>query len=173
MTGAAITTDLLVVGFGKGGKTLAADMGRQGRTVVLVEESALMYGGTCINTGCVPTKSMVYHGEHLPKGVPGATAYAEAVAATEKLTAGLRAANLSALALIPSVTVLIGRARFLDPNSVAVETGDNKVVTVTAGDIRLWMPLAAADRRCSFVLRGDTKIKLLARNVCKNFKFLD
>ena len=74
MTGAAITTDLLVVGFGKGGKTLAADMGRQGRTVVLVEESALMYGGTCINTGCVPTKSMVYHGEHLPKGVPGATA---------------------------------------------------------------------------------------------------
>ena len=135
MTGAAITTDLLVVGFGKGGKTLAADMGRQGRTVVLVEESALMYGGTCINTGCVPTKSMVYHGEHLPKGVPGATAYAEAVAATEQLTAGLRAANLSALALIPSVTVLIGRARFLDPNSVAVETGDNKVVTVTAGDI--------------------------------------
>lgn len=59
----AIEADLLVIGFGKGGKTLAGDVGRAGQRVVLVEQSAQMFGGTCINTGCVPTKSMVYQGE--------------------------------------------------------------------------------------------------------------
>lgn len=60
-----LTADLVVIGFGKGGKTLAAAWGKQGRRVVMVEQSAQMYGGTCINIGCVPTKSMVYGAEHL------------------------------------------------------------------------------------------------------------
>ena len=38
--------DLLVIGFGKGGKTLLAAMGRQGNRVVMVEQSGEMYGGT-------------------------------------------------------------------------------------------------------------------------------
>ena len=53
--------DILVLGFGKGGKTLAATMGRRGKRVVLVEQSAQMYGGTCINVGCVPTKALLHH----------------------------------------------------------------------------------------------------------------
>ncbi len=126
----AIDADLLVIGFGKGGKTLAGDLGRRGQRVVLVEESASMYGGTCINTGCVPTKSMVHLGER----ASGAPAYAEAVAATERLTAGLRATNLAALASIPSVTVLTGRARFVDAGTVQVDTADG-AVTVAARHI--------------------------------------
>lgn len=125
-----IDADLLVIGFGKGGKTLAADMGRRGQRVVLVEESARMYGGTCINTGCVPTKSMVYRGER----ASGTLAYAEAVAATERLTAGLRATNLAALASVPAVTVLTGRASFLNAETVRVDTGAGEV-TVAARNI--------------------------------------
>ena len=45
----SLEVDLLVVGFGKAGKTLAATLGRQGRRVALVEQSKAMYGGTCIN----------------------------------------------------------------------------------------------------------------------------
>lgn len=55
-----IDTDLAVIGFGKGAKTLAATLGRQGWRVVMIEQSAQMYGGTCVNIGCVPTKSLVY-----------------------------------------------------------------------------------------------------------------
>lgn len=131
---AAIDADLLVVGFGKGGKTLAGDIGRAGQRVVLVEESAAMYGGTCINTGCVPTKSMIYRGERADGGSPHALAYAAAVAATERLTAGLRAANLAGLTAIPTVTVLTGRASFVDATTVQVATGAG-VVTVSARHI--------------------------------------
>ncbi|MBX7453854.1 FAD-dependent oxidoreductase [Mycolicibacterium sp. 3033] len=134
MTPPALEADLLVIGFGKGGKTLAAELGRQGRRVVLVEESAQMYGGTCINTGCVPTKSMVYRAEHPLRGSSGTSAYADAVAATERLTTGLRVANLAALESVPSVRVLTGRASFIDANSVAVETEDG-LATVVARDI--------------------------------------
>ena len=53
------TYDLLVIGFGKAGKTLAAKMSSLGKKVALVEESSSMYGGTCINIGCIPTKTLI------------------------------------------------------------------------------------------------------------------
>jgi pyruvate/2-oxoglutarate dehydrogenase complex dihydrolipoamide dehydrogenase (E3) component len=49
--------DLLVVGGGKAGKTLAMDTARAGRRVVMVERG--MIGGTCINVACIPTKALV------------------------------------------------------------------------------------------------------------------
>ncbi|MFD0447126.1 FAD-dependent oxidoreductase [Streptomyces indonesiensis] len=60
-TDRGLRADLLVIGFGKGGKTVAATMGGLGKRVVLVERSARMYGGTCPNVGCVPTKALVHH----------------------------------------------------------------------------------------------------------------
>lgn len=119
---ATIHADLLVIGFGKGGKTLAAALGSQGQQVVLVEQSAQMYGGTCINVGCVPTKSMVYRGEMRAPDSDGVAEYGAAVAATAQLTAGLRAANLNMFAPIPEATVLTGHASFVDEHTVAVDT---------------------------------------------------
>ena len=40
-----ITTDVLIIGFGKGGKTLAAKLSATGHKVVVAEASANMYGG--------------------------------------------------------------------------------------------------------------------------------
>ncbi len=49
--------EVVIVGGGKAGKTLAGDLGRAGRRVALVEHG--MIGGTCINVGCIPTKALV------------------------------------------------------------------------------------------------------------------
>lgn len=49
--------DLLVVGGGKAGKSLAVDRARAGQRVVMVERDKV--GGTCINVACIPTKSLV------------------------------------------------------------------------------------------------------------------
>lgn len=51
--------DLLVIGFGKAGKTLAGKMASLGKKVALVEENPAMFGGTCINIGCIPTKTLL------------------------------------------------------------------------------------------------------------------
>jgi pyruvate/2-oxoglutarate dehydrogenase complex dihydrolipoamide dehydrogenase (E3) component len=49
--------DLLVVGGGKAGKTLAVDQAKAGHKVVMVERK--MIGGSCINVACIPTKTLV------------------------------------------------------------------------------------------------------------------
>ena len=50
-------TDVLIVGSGQAAKPLATRLARAGRRVVLFE--AVAQGGTCINTGCTPTKTMI------------------------------------------------------------------------------------------------------------------
>ena len=51
--------EYIIIGFGKGGKTLAGFLGNLGKKVALIEKSNKMYGGTCINIGCIPTKTLV------------------------------------------------------------------------------------------------------------------
>ena len=50
--------DAVIIGFGKGGKTLAGAQAAAGKTVALAERSDKMYGGTCINVACIPTKAL-------------------------------------------------------------------------------------------------------------------
>ena len=50
--------DAIIIGFGKGGKTLAAELAKRKLDVAVVERSEKMYGGTCINIGCIPTKNI-------------------------------------------------------------------------------------------------------------------
>jgi pyruvate/2-oxoglutarate dehydrogenase complex dihydrolipoamide dehydrogenase (E3) component len=49
--------DAIVIGAGQGGKPLAIDLAKAGRHTALVERQYV--GGTCINVGCTPTKTMV------------------------------------------------------------------------------------------------------------------
>ncbi len=49
--------DLLVVGDGKAGKSLAMDRAKAGWSVAMVERDKI--GGTCINVACIPTKALV------------------------------------------------------------------------------------------------------------------
>src|SRR5688572_10774655 len=49
--------DAIVIGAGQGGKPLAIDLAKAGRRTALVERQYV--GGTCINVGCTPTKTMV------------------------------------------------------------------------------------------------------------------
>lgn len=51
------TYDAIVIGSGQAGPFLAARLAKAGKRVVLVERKFL--GGTCVNTGCTPTKAMV------------------------------------------------------------------------------------------------------------------
>src|SRR5258706_15466752 len=49
--------DVIIVGSGQAGIPLSARLARAGKQVLLVERGEL--GGTCVNTGCTPTKTMI------------------------------------------------------------------------------------------------------------------
>jgi pyruvate/2-oxoglutarate dehydrogenase complex dihydrolipoamide dehydrogenase (E3) component len=119
--------DILVLGFGKGGKTLAATMGNRGNRVVLVERSAQMYGGTCINVGCVPTKALLHHAETRPADVGALEWHRRAIEGVTDLTTFLRQRNFQMLDTIDTVTVVTGRAAFVDPKTVEVTAGADRL----------------------------------------------
>src|SRR5450631_224917 len=49
--------DALIIGTGQAGPSLAGRLADRGMTVAVVERK--LFGGTCVNTGCIPTKTMV------------------------------------------------------------------------------------------------------------------
>ena len=57
MSESKLQYDAIIIGSGQGGNPLAQQLAKRGEKVALVEKSFL--GGTCINTGCTPTKTMI------------------------------------------------------------------------------------------------------------------
>ncbi|MFI2264154.1 hypothetical protein [Streptomyces tubercidicus] len=96
--------------------------------------SGHMYGGTCPNVGCVPTKALVHRsGKRRPEDPPQEW-YERSVQETQAITKLFRGGNYEALDGMDTVTVLTGHGRFRDPDTVVVDTGTGQV-TVTGATI--------------------------------------
>ncbi|GAB3270178.1 reactive chlorine resistance oxidoreductase RclA [Sinomonas notoginsengisoli] len=117
--------DDVFVGWGKGGKTLAGILGRAGRRVAMIEQSDAMYGGTCINIGCVPTKALIYSA-HLGHEGGDAAHYTDSITRKNALTAKLRGVNFSMLDTIDTVTAVTARAEFVGPKRVRLSAGSDE-----------------------------------------------
>lgn len=105
----------IVIGFGKGGKTLAKFLAQRGEEVLVVEKSQQMYGGTCINIACLPSKRLVTEAAR-------GTDFATAIKGKIEMVAQLRNKNYHMLADEETVTVLDGTAHFTSNHTIAVET---------------------------------------------------
>ncbi|MET7244186.1 FAD-dependent oxidoreductase [Methylobacterium sp. EM32] len=128
--------DILILGGGKAGKTLAMDQARAGKRVAVVE--AGMIGGSCINVACIPTKTLVRSAgvADLARragafGVEtgGVSVAMERVAArTAEVVAGMVAANAKAFAA-SGFELVIGWGRFVEPRviEVAGEAGTRRL----------------------------------------------
>ncbi|MBP0460724.1 dihydrolipoyl dehydrogenase family protein [Streptomyces montanisoli] len=130
----ALSADVLVIGFGKGGKTAAHALAEAGRRVVLVERSAHMYGGTCPNVGCVPSKMLVHYSNAKRLEDEAREYFAKSVAGVRALTSAFRAGNLEAMNGHETATVITGEASFVDEHTVTVGAGEDRI-TVTAPTI--------------------------------------
>ncbi len=129
----ALQTDVLVIGWGKAGKTLTGALGRAGRSVTIVEQSASMVGGTCINIGCVPTKALVHQaGERREQDDP-ASWFDRAVESRDALVDKLNGVNRQMLETVDAVRVVVGgRASFTGRRRVRVTGGDEELdITAT------------------------------------------
>ena len=110
--------DVIVIGFGKAGKTLAAKLSSQGKKVALIEKSKSMYGGTCINIACIPTKTLIVAAE---KGLDFEQAMSEKNAVTTRLN-GKNYATIAGT----GVDIIDATARFLSNKVIEIQAGDEK-----------------------------------------------
>ena len=125
----------IIIGFGKGGKTLAAYLAEQGQSVAIVERSDKMYGGTCINIGCIPTKTLVHAAKLAPHGVSWTDQknyYAQAIRQKEDVVSLLRQKNYDNLTHHPNITVYTGTGSFTSPDKVEVSLSGREKETLQA-----------------------------------------
>lgn len=124
--------DAIIIGFGKGGKRLAAELANRNWKVALIERSPEMYGGTCINVGCIPTKALIHESEfaervHQNDYGKQAKQYILARKRKDKLVGYLRELNFENLTSHPNITLYDGTASFVCPDTIKVtpspETG--------------------------------------------------
>ncbi|AZN41613.1 FAD-dependent oxidoreductase [Paenibacillus albus] len=125
--------EAIIIGFGKGGKTLAAALADRGKKVAVIEQSKMMYGGTCINIGCIPTKALVHHSKlsqlkKLSSFEDQATEYRSAIDKKMKLVAALRQKNFENLDKKETVTLYTGKASFASPHEIFVQTETDTVM---------------------------------------------
>lgn len=132
--------DAIIIGFGKGGKTLAVDLAKRNWKVAMIERSDKMYGGTCINIGCIPTKTLVHQANEtgcLTHGDKAAEKrhYTQAIDRKNVLTAMLRNKNYHNLADNPNITVHDGEASFISGNAVSVKLANGDSLELTSEHI--------------------------------------
>lgn len=112
----------LIIGFGKAGKTLAGEFANQDESTILVEQSKKMYGGTCINVACIPTKKLkflAFEREEL--------GYSVAMNVKNDLIEKLNHANYNNVENLANTKVLDGTASFIDEHTVEVEAEQGSV----------------------------------------------
>ena len=124
--------DVIVIGAGQAGPPLAARFAERGMAVALVEREHL--GGTCVNDGCIPTKTLVasarvaHVARHAGKyGVQAGDVSVDmrAVKARKDEVVNLSVASLTDwLGGIKTLTNIRGEARFTGPNTVRVGDGE-------------------------------------------------
>lgn len=103
----------IIIGFGKGGKTLAKNLATKGESVLVVEKSKKMYGGTCINIACLPSKNLIINAQ---RGIK----FEDAVKQKDEMTTALRNKNYHMVADEETATVLDGTAKFVDNHTIEI-----------------------------------------------------
>ncbi len=122
--------EVIVIGGGKGGKTLAVELGHSGVKTALIERDPEMIGGSCINRACIPTKTFVAsaHAAHAARqagafGVRTGEVSVDWMAVrkrVEGVTAAMREMNHKNFTSAPATDFIIGEARFTGPRTVEV-----------------------------------------------------
>lgn len=126
--------DAIVIGAGQAGPALAGRLTGAGMSVAIIERH--LFGGTCVNTGCMPTKTLVAsaYAAHLARrgaeygvviGAPVQIDMARVKARADTISANSRNRIESSLRSMQRCTVMKGHARFSAPDTVAV--GDEQL----------------------------------------------
>src|SRR5262252_3929321 len=122
--------DAIVIGTGQSGPSLAARLAGVGKKVAIVERNR--YGGTCVNTGCIPTKTLVAsaYAAHIARTaadygvtVSGAVGMdMKRVKARKDTVSGTSSRNVEKwMKGLANGTMIEGHARFESPTTVRVD----------------------------------------------------
>ena len=119
------TTDLIIIGAGPGGYRAAEYAAKQGLKVVIFEGADV--GGTCLNVGCIPTKTYVH-----------AASFTEARQRMGEVVLQLRA-GVEGILSHPNITLVREKGVFVDAHIVGDYTAPH--IIIATGSETKWLPI--------------------------------
>jgi pyruvate/2-oxoglutarate dehydrogenase complex dihydrolipoamide dehydrogenase (E3) component len=135
--------DAIIIGSGQGGKPLCLALAKAGWKTTLVERQHI--GGTCINYGCTPTKTMVASArvaylarraaDYGVEASPVRVDLAKVRRRKQAIVESFRSNSQGQLQKTPNVTLLFGEARFTGPKAVEVALNDGGTRRLTADKV--------------------------------------
>lgn len=135
--------DAIVIGAGQAGVPLAKKLALAGWKTLLIEKR--MVGGTCINDGCTPTKTMIAsarmaylagNSKSLGVEIPDYRVNFEAVMSRKNaVVKQFREGAIKGLAQTANLTLVYGEAKFTDDHTVKVTPAEGETESYTAGTI--------------------------------------
>ena len=135
--------DAVVIGAGQGGVPLSRALAESGRRTALIEREHV--GGTCINEGCTPTKTMVASAKtayvdrrSADYGVhngPVAVDMPEVRGRKRAMVDSFRNSNLRRIEATDGLDLIAGEASFTGPKALAVRTNDNQDLELGADNV--------------------------------------
>ena len=166
---------LLIIGAGPGGYETALAAAKRGVEVVLVEAGPV--GGTCLNEGCIPTKSFCKNA-HLLEQLREAEAFGvsdlaynfdfKAVTARKNAVVEQLRGGVESLLSHKLITLVRGRASFKDPHTVVV--GDEEYsadyIIIATGSVSASLPVPGADLEGILTSKEILDIEELPKKLC-------
>ena len=135
--------DAVVIGAGQAGVPLSQALARSGRRTALIEREHV--GGTCINEGCTPTKTMVASAKtayvdrrSADYGVhngPVSVDMPEVRGRKRAMVDSFRNSNLRRIEATDGLDLIAGEASFTGPKALAVRTNDNQDLELGADNV--------------------------------------
>lgn len=148
--------DVVLIGSGPGGYQAAIHAARMGGKVAIVEAKPTMWGGTCLNLGCIPTKALVQSAEVF-KAAQHAADFGVKVgepeidwpamqARKDKVVAGMRQ-GVQGLLKANGVEMISGRGRLAGPGRVSLDGRDlgGRNVVLATGSVVALPPIPGVD----------------------------
>ena len=137
---------MLIIGAGPGGYETAVEAVKRGMEVTLITEGPL--GGTCLNEGCIPTKTFCHYAELIEQNLKaGLDCKPTFAAAAERKLAVIEQLRGGISMLLKNVEVVQGRAQFKDAKTVSCngqEYTADKIIIAT-GSVSASLPVPGAE----------------------------
>ena len=137
------TSDIIIIGAGPGGYRAALHAAKKGLSVTVIEEKHA--GGTCLNSGCIPTKTLCREAEIIDTLRNAATFgiqtgditidFAKVMERKNAVVSQLRA-GVETLMHTPGITYVRGHAAFIDNKTVEVTHSDSTTGTSAISHFR-------------------------------------
>ena len=149
-------TDLIIIGAGPGGYKAAVYAAKKGLKVTIFENAHV--GGTCLNVGCIPTKTYVH-----------SATFAEAIERQQQVVEQLRS-GVETLLSHPNITLVREKAKFVDANTIEAspsgEVWRGANIIIATGSSPKMLPIKGVDSPRVVDSTGLLALKELPKKLC-------